>query len=57
MKGNERNSARFFKDELYFCSMDQIYMYNLIPNLNYCFVKPILNSSILTTDKEKGCSI
>ena len=53
MKGNERNSARFFKDELYFCSMDQIYMYNLIPNLNYCFVKPILNSSILTTDKEK----
>ena len=53
MKGNERNSSRYFKDDMYFCSMDQIYMYNLIPNLNYCFIKPIKNTSLFSTNSEK----
>ncbi|MCP4163723.1 MAG: hypothetical protein GY760_26995 [Deltaproteobacteria bacterium] len=53
MKGKERNSARFFKDDMYFCSMDQIYMYNNISNIDYCFVSPIVNTSNLTTAKEK----
>jgi len=53
MKGREKNSSTFFKDELHFCSLDQIYMYNLKPHLDYCFVKPILNKSNLSVDKEK----
>ncbi len=52
-KGKERNSSTFFKDDLYFCSPEQIYMYNLKPNLNYCFVKPILNKSNLSLSKEQ----
>jgi len=52
-KGKERNSSTYSKDDLYFCSMDQIYMYNNKCNLNYCFVKPILNKSNLSVNKEK----
>jgi len=52
-KGNIRNSSTYFKDDLYFCSIDQIYMYNNKCNLNYCFVKPILNKDILSTEKEQ----
>jgi len=52
-KGRERNSALYFKEDLYFCSPDQIYMYNGKCNLNYCFVKPIKNKSYLSTSKEK----
>ena len=46
-KGKERNSSTHFKDDLYFVSLEQIYMYNLKPNLDYCFVKPLKNQSIL----------
>ena len=53
MRGIEKNSSTFFKDDLYFASPDQIYMYNLKPHLNYCFVKPILNKSNLSALKEK----
>lgn len=53
MRGVEKNSSTFFKDDLYFCSPDQIYMYNLKPHLNYCFVKPILNKNRLENRKEQ----
>ncbi len=52
-KGNIRNSSTYFKDDLYFCSPDQIYMYNNKCHLNYCFIKPILNKDILSTEKEQ----
>ncbi len=52
-KGKERNSAMYFKDNLYFCSIDQIYMYNGVCHLNYCFVKPIKNKSYLSASNEK----
>ena len=52
-KGNERNSASYFKDDLYFASIDQIYMYNNKSFNNYCFVKPIKNSNFLSTEKEQ----
>ena len=52
-KGKERNSATFFKDELYFCSLEQIYMYNLKTHLDYCFVKPIKEINTLYNRKEK----
>ncbi len=52
-KGRERNSSTYFKDDLYFVSPEQIYMYNLKPHLDYCFVKPILNNQILENRKEQ----
>jgi uncharacterized protein YcfL len=52
-KGVERNSSTYFKDDLYFCNISQIYMYNGKCNLDYCFVKPILNKDILSTEKEQ----
>jgi hypothetical protein len=53
-KGRERNSSKHFKDDLYFCSPDQIYMFNGKCHGPYCFVKPILNQDILDTDKEQS---
>ena len=52
-KGRDRNSSLYFKDDLYFCTPDQIYMYNGKSHLNYCFIKPLLNKSYLSTSKEK----
>ena len=52
-KGRERNSSTFFKDDLYFCTPYQIYMYNGKCNLDYCFIKPILNKDDLRFRKEQ----
>ena len=52
-KGRERNSSTYFKDDLYFVSPEQIYMYNLKPHLDYCFIKPLLNIHILENRKEQ----
>jgi hypothetical protein len=52
-KGNERNSSTYFKDNLYFVSPTQIYMYNLKPHLDYCFVKPLKNQNLLENRKEQ----
>ena len=53
IKGKEKNSGNYFTGNLYFCALDQIYMYNNKCNLNYCFVKPIKNNSYLSASKEK----
>ena len=53
MKGVEKNSSTFFKDDMYFVSPEQIYMYNLKPHLDYCFVKPIHETNDLINRKEK----
>ena len=53
MKGREKNSGTFFKDDLYFCAPEQIYMYNLKSHLNYCFIKPVLNTHFLENRKEQ----
>ena len=52
-KGPERHRSTFFKDDLYFVSPEQIYMYNLKPHLDYCFVKPLKNQNILENRKEQ----
>ena len=52
-KGKERNGSSYFKDDLYFVSPEQIYMYNLKSHLNYCFIKPIKNQSFLDNRKEQ----
>tara|TARA_A100001391_G_scaffold185651_1_gene154340 strand:- start:785 stop:1369 length:585 start_codon:yes stop_codon:yes gene_type:complete len=53
MKGKEKNSSTFFKDDMYFVSPEQIYMYNLKSHLDYCFVKPIHETDDLANKKEK----
>jgi hypothetical protein len=53
MKGREKNSGTYFKDNLYFCTPEQIYMYNLTSHFHYCFVKPILNKNPLKNRKEQ----
>ena len=51
MKGKQQNSRSYFKEDLYFCSPDQIYLYerNGIVNsfLDRCFVKPLLSDKLI----------
>ena len=57
MKGKEKNSASFFKNDLFFCDIEQIYLYKdndqWTTNLNYCFVKPLRNDDKMSLEKEK----
>jgi len=45
VRGEEKNSGNYFKDDMYFCYLDQVYMYKrnndwkAMPG--YCFVNPI----------------
>lgn len=58
IKGKEKNSSKYFKDNLYFCQPDQIYMYKKQNEwksfMDRCFVKPILNNGNLSLDKTKS---
>lgn len=58
VKGNERNSKDYFKDDKYFCYPDQIFLYKKDNNWNaadgYCFVKPLKNDNEYSIDKEKS---
>jgi len=58
IKGKEKNSSKYFKDNLYFCQPDQIYMYKKQNEwksfMDRCFVKPILNNDNLSLDKTKS---
>tara|TARA_R110002012_G_scaffold85883_3_gene213934 strand:- start:12386 stop:12991 length:606 start_codon:yes stop_codon:yes gene_type:complete len=55
IRGVEKNSSRYFKENLYFCEPTQIYMYKnkskWVPNMNYCFVKPVLKKQNLSGEK------
>jgi|TARA_R110000744_G_scaffold263913_1_gene378188 uncharacterized protein YneR len=57
IRGVEKNSSTFFKEDLYFASVDQIYMYRKqgtwYSNLEYCFVSPIKETSYLKVNKER----
>jgi len=56
MKGRKKKSRSFFKDNLYFCALDQIYLYKNSNGWNSfgdrCFIKPIKSKDDLTLDKE-----
>ena len=52
VKGREKNSRSYFKEDLYFCDPTQIYMYNGKSHLNYCFVSPIANRDEFSIDLE-----
>tara|TARA_R110002020_G_scaffold140042_3_gene311263 strand:+ start:9337 stop:9942 length:606 start_codon:yes stop_codon:yes gene_type:complete len=55
MQGNKKNSRSYFKDNLYFVSLDQVYLYKTLDKWNTfgdrCFVKPIKNTDVLSSDK------
>jgi len=54
MKGKSVNSTKYFKDDLYFATPFQIYMYyknGWITNENYCFVKPLLEDDKIIKNK------
>ena len=57
VRGVEKNSSTFFKENIYFASSDQIYMYQRnnvwYSNLEYCLVAPIKETDLLKVNKEK----
>jgi hypothetical protein len=54
IRGNEKNSRSFIKEDMYACSPDQIYMYGANKaHLDYCFVKPLVSHDIFSLDREK----
>lgn len=57
MKGKQKNSRSYFKEDLYFCSLDQIYLYKTGTEWksfgDRCFIKPLKNIDHLKLDKER----
>tara|TARA_R110000796_G_scaffold85832_2_gene186031 strand:+ start:264 stop:860 length:597 start_codon:yes stop_codon:yes gene_type:complete len=54
IRGNEKNSRSFIKEDMYACSPEQIYMYRANKtHLDYCFVKPLVSYDIFSLDREK----
>jgi hypothetical protein len=57
MKGKQKNSRAFFMDNLYFCDIDQIYLYKTDKEWmsfgDRCFIKPLRNIDHLKLDKEQ----
>lgn len=58
MKGKQKNGRAFFVDDLYFVSIDQIYLYKNKNGFNpfgdRCFVKPIKSKNVLDNEKEQS---
>jgi co-chaperonin GroES (HSP10) len=57
VKGKEKNGSTYFKDDMYFVELDQVYAYkknNTWVTVNdRCFVKPIVETSSYSTEKEQ----
>jgi co-chaperonin GroES (HSP10) len=57
MKGRKKNSRSLFKDNTFFASLDQVYMYGDLGNWkafgDRCFVMPLKSKDSLTLDKEQ----
>ena len=57
IRGNKKNSRSYFMDDLYFCDLDQIYLYKNTGKWkafgDRCFIKPIKNKDYLNVDKEQ----
>ena len=58
IRGNERDSSNYFKDDLYMCYEDQIFLYKRNDQWftppGYCFVKPLKQDDSLLSEKEKA---
>ena len=57
IKGKQKNSRSYFKEDLYFVDLDQIYLYKTDTEWksfgDRCFVKPLKNTDYLKLDKER----
>lgn len=57
IRGNQKNSRSYFVDDMYFCDIDQIYLYKSDKDWksfgDRCFIKPIKNNNNLNNDKER----
>ena len=57
IRGKIKNSRAYFKDDLYFCDLDQIYLYKTDAEWksfgDRCFIKPLKNIDYLKLDKEQ----
>ena len=54
VKGRERNSRSYWKEDKYIISEDQIYLYNNKAMPGYSFVQPIKSNNKLTSDIEQA---
>ena len=58
MRGEKKKSRSYFKDNLYFCSLDQLYLYKNSTGWHSfgdrCFIQPIKNTNSLTLNKEQN---
>ena len=56
MQGKQTNSRSYFKDDLYFAGVDQVYLYkrsHIWKSINdRCFIMPIKDRELLTNNKE-----
>lgn len=56
VRGKERNSRSYYKEDEYFITSDQIFLYKQNGKWQapkgFCFVKPILSNNILLNEKE-----
>ena len=57
VRGEEKNSKAYFKENLYFVQLNQVYLYKRntewISFGDRCFVMPLKNNNSLTLDKEQ----
>ena len=56
MKGESVNGSKYFKDNLYFASESQIYLYNngiWNTNKDFCFIKPLQENNEFSVEKVK----
>ena len=58
MKGKKKKSRSWFKNDLHFCAIDQIYLYKNKEGWHSfgdrCFITPIKDNQSLTLDKEQS---
>ena len=56
VRGKEKNSRSYYKEDEYFVASDQIFLYKRNGKWQapkgFCFVKPILSNNILLNEKE-----
>ena len=57
IRGNEKNSTSYFREDLYFCYPDQIFLYKNKKKwkapYDFCFVKPLAEKNKLSVNKEQ----
>ena len=56
VRGKDRNSGQYFKENLYFCKPDQLYLYKRKDKWlaigQRCFIKPLKDNSVLNNETE-----